>query len=105
MKRRVYAKDIGRCGRLVWEREAVTLREQSNNPFKVFMIERLKLVRVEGQQFRDAGARTGAVEYRIGYYTVSATDKWWWGQYAPFIPQADLAPLLEQARVDGTIRA
>ena len=31
------AKDIGRAGRLVWRREAVTLRPQSNEPKKVFI--------------------------------------------------------------------
>ena len=60
------------------------------------MIERLRLE-------RKVDAREGAVEYRFGYYTVSRTDKWWWGQYAPFIPAEDLVPLLKQARDERTL--
>ncbi len=41
--------------------------------------------------------------HRIGYYIVSSTGKWWWGQFAPFIPEADLGPLMEQARREGTL--
>jgi hypothetical protein len=99
----VYSKDIGQSGRLIWRRQAVTLRVQSNYPEKVFMIDQLRLERIEGAQLRSGGARIGDVEYRFGCYTVSRTDKWWWGQFAPFIPQADLGPLLEQARAEGTI--
>lgn len=98
-----YAKDIGRAGRLIWQREAVSLRVQSNHPQKVFMVERLRLARIEGDVLRDGGAQEGDVEYRFGYYTVSRSDRWWWGQYAPFIPVGDLWPLLEQARAEGTI--
>jgi hypothetical protein len=78
LKRRVYAKDIGRKGRLIWEREAVTMRPQSNYPEKVFMVERMRLMKVEGRQLRTGGAKVGDREYRFGYYTVSRTDKWWW---------------------------
>jgi hypothetical protein len=67
------------------------------------MVERLRLERVQGAQLRDGGARIGDAEYRFGYYTVSRKDKWWWGQFAPFIPEQDLGPLLEQARAAGTI--
>lgn len=49
------------------------------------------------------GASVRGVEYRFGYYTVSRSDRWSWGQYAPFIPVGDLWPLLEQARAEGTI--
>ena len=103
LRKSVVAKDIGRQGRLIWRREAVTLRVQSNLPEKVLMIERLRLEQVEGSVLRDGGARIGDVEYRFGYYTVSRTDKWWWGQYSPLIPEADLGPLLDQARQEGTI--
>jgi hypothetical protein len=103
LTRSVYAKDIGRAGRLIWEREAVTLREQSNHPEKVLMIERLRLARVEGKIRRGSGAQRGSREYRFGYYIVSRTGKWWWGQYAPFIPEPDLQPLLAQARAEGTL--
>src|SRR3954471_8020219 len=98
----VIAKDIGRRGRRIWRREAVTLRVQSNLPEKVLMVERLRLERVEGSVLRDGGARGGDTEYRFGDYTVSRTDKWWWGQYPAFIPQTDFGPLLEQARKEDT---
>ena len=101
--RLVYAMDIGREARLTWRREAVTLRVQSNHPQKVFMIERLRLEGMTGVPLRSVGARIGDVEYRFGYYTVSRTDKWWWGQYAPFIPADDLVLLLKQARDEATI--
>lgn len=103
LKRRVYAKDIGRKGRLIWEREAVTMRAQSNYPEKVFMVERMRLVKVEGRQLRTGGAKVGDREYRFGYYTVSRTDKWWWGQFSIFIPAPDLDALLELARREETI--
>ena len=31
------------------------------------------------------------------------TGRWTWGQYCPMIPVADLEPLLDQARAEGTI--
>jgi hypothetical protein len=103
LARPVYARDIGGRGRLIWEREAVTLRQQSNYLEKVFMVERMKLVKVEGEQLREGGAKVGDREYRFGYYTVSRTDKWWWGQFSIFIPADDLEALLAQARREGTI--
>jgi hypothetical protein len=46
--------------------------------------------------------------YRFGYYIQGkigrARDRWVWGQFPPLIHAADLAPLLAQARRDGTIR-
>src|SRR5688500_11122695 len=86
LRRPVRAKDIGRLGRYIWIREALTLREQSNYPEKVFMVERLRLQRIEGKRLRAGGAVAGDREYRFGYYIVSSTGKWWWGQYAPLIP-------------------
>src|SRR4051794_37313069 len=82
LARPVVAKDIGREGSLTWRRLAVTLRVQHNYPEKVFLVERLRLERVDGQTLREGGAREGDIEYRFGYYTVSRSDKWWWGQYA-----------------------
>ena len=97
------AKDIGRQGKLYWRREAVTMRAQSNYPQKVFLIERLRLERVEGARLREGGAQPGDIEYRLAYFTVSRTDKWWWGQFAALVPQDDFWPLIEQAKEDGTI--
>lgn len=103
LDRLVYAKDIGHQGRVVWKREGVTMREQHNDPLKVYLVERLRLVRFEGEQFRPVQIKVGDAQIRFGYYTVSRTNKWWWGQYAPFIPEADLQPLLKQAVAEKTI--
>lgn len=67
------------------------------------MVERLRLDRVEGSQLRTSGANVGDREYRFGYYIVSRSDRWWWGQYAPFIPTEDLQPLLDLAKKEGTL--
>jgi hypothetical protein len=102
--REVKTKDIGRKGSLIWTIEAETYRGQTNYPLKVFVVQRLRLTEVRGDRLRaEIGADLGDIEYRIGYYIVSGTDKWWWGQYCPFIPKDDFEPLLEQARVEGTI--
>jgi hypothetical protein len=97
------AKDIGRKGTLFWQSEAVTLRPQTNYSSTVFMIERLKLIRVEGERFRSDGPEIGDVTYRIAYYTRARNDKWHWGQYSPIIPAEDLEPLLTLARAEGTV--
>jgi len=101
--RHLKTKDVGRAGTEVWECEAVTMVVQSNHPEKVFSVERLRLVRVEGTRLHPGGPQVDAREYRFGYWIVSRRDRWWWGQYAPFIPQQDLAALLDNAREDGTI--
>jgi hypothetical protein len=97
------AKDIGRAGHTYWRCEAATLREQSNLPQKVYVVMRIRLERVEGTRFYEGGAQVGDIEYRLGYYTIARNGKWWWGQYALMIPHADFAPLLEQARSEGTL--
>ena len=103
-QRQVKAKDIGRKGALVWNIEAETYREQTNYPLKVFVVQRLRLVEVQGDRLRaEMGSQVDDIEYRVGYYIVSGTGKWWWGQYCPLIPEKDFAPLLEQARREQTI--
>jgi hypothetical protein len=99
------AKDIGRRGVLHWRCEAVTLRPQRNQPHKVFVVMRQRLEKVEGERFRSGGAAKGDIEYRFGYYTVARNGKWWWGQYALMIPEQDFAPLLRQARDEGTLQS
>jgi len=53
------------------------------------------------------GAEIGDSEYRIGYYVVGCigrmAGRWTWGQYSPFIPQADFATLFDKARAEGTL--
>ena len=95
-------KDIGRRGRLYWKRVAWTFRPQ--HTAKVFSVERLVLVDEEGERAYDHGAQLGSEEYRIAYWMLSPkTGRWTWGQYCPMIPVADLEPLLDQARAEGTI--
>jgi hypothetical protein len=99
------AKDIGRLGKHRWRLEAGTYRQQSNLPEKVLVLERLRLVQRADRTSYPGGAQDGDIEYRFGYYTVApGPRRWYWGQYSPFIPSADLAPLLAQARTEGTLR-
>ena len=57
-------KDQARQGSHHWVREAWTFRVQSNLPEKVLVIERLRLLRQEGNVGTEGGARAGDVEYR-----------------------------------------
>jgi hypothetical protein len=96
-------KDIGREGFLLWRSEAVTLRQETNDPHKIAFIERLRLEEIQGKRFRLSGTQIGDVEYRIAYYTVARNGKWRFGQFALFIPSDDLGPLLQLARDEGTL--
>lgn len=87
LARPVRAKGIGRQGKLVWKREAVTSRVQSDYPQEVFLIEGVRLMEVMNERLRSGGAQPGDIEYRFGYYIVSRSGKWWWGQYRPSIPR------------------
>jgi hypothetical protein len=102
-----HAKDIGRQGTHTWLLEAGTYRQQSNLPEKILAFERLRLLRRAETTAYSGGAMDGDFEYRIGYYIVARTGKrsgrWWWGQFAPFIPAQDFVPLLDQARSEGTL--
>jgi hypothetical protein len=103
---RIRTKDRGRQGWCTWHRQAWTFMPQHNLAEKVFVVERLERGEPEGV-LTHAEAKTGDVEYRIGYYIVGrigrANDRWVWGQFCPLIPAADLEPLLAKARRDGTI--
>jgi hypothetical protein len=81
------------------------LFQQTNNPSKVFVVERLRRHAIEGSTtFSHA---VGEVEYRLGYYIVGQVGRtkgrWIWGQFCPMIPAADLLPLIERARKEGVI--
>jgi hypothetical protein len=107
-EREMRTKDIGRRGSHTWEREAWTFMVQSNLPEKVFVVERIRLVSVHGEVAYRGGAQPGDREYRLGYYTIGRIGRragqWTWGQFSPMIPEADLMPMLEKARAEGTIR-
>ena len=102
----VKARDIGREGWLLFEREACTFMQQSNLNEKVFLVERLRLKEILGKAAHTS-AKVGNVEYRIAYYIIAKNGKrkgkWSWGQFCPFIPQEDFNKLMDKARNEGTI--
>lgn len=99
-------KDVGRKGKFFFKREAWTFMPQHNLKNKVFIIERLKLIKKEGETSHEK-VKVGDIEYRFGYYIVGkigkAKDKWWWGQSCPIVSGADLKKLLKKSRKEGTI--
>lgn len=99
-------KDIGRKGKHYFKREAWTFMPQHNTIKKVFVIERLRAVRTDGESAYRKIAK-GEVEYRIGYYIVgqigNRKNRWTWGQYCPMIPKADFNKIIKRARKEGTI--
>lgn len=96
--------DIGRNGYHVLKIEAVTFMLQTDLPEKVFMVQRLRRIGIEGKILRKKGAKIGGIEYRIGYYIVSREGKWTWGESCPMIPQKDLPKLLKLSRSEKTIK-
>src|ERR1700732_3474370 len=96
-------KDIGRQGFHLWDREAWTWQIQHNLPEKVHVVERFRYRESIGKRLRPGGAQPGAIEYRIGYWTVRGDGTWGWGQYSLLIPHADLKVLLNKARSEGTL--
>ncbi|MBI3027446.1 hypothetical protein HYY70_05000 [Candidatus Woesearchaeota archaeon] len=99
-------KDISRKGYHIWRKEAITLMRQSNYKEKVFVVERVKFIKTEGDILSNH-RENDYYEYRIGYFIVGKIGKrnghWTWGQYCPFIPVKDFDKLIEQAKVEGTI--
>ena len=99
-------KDISRKGYHVWRKESITLMPQSNYPEKVFVIERIKFVKTDGE-ITSNHRENDYYEYRIGYFIVGKIGKrnghWTWGQYCPFIPLNDFHKLIKLAEKEGTI--
>jgi len=79
---------------------------QSNYPEKVFVVERIKFIKTEGE-IVSKHRENDYYEYRIGYFIVGKIGKrdghWTWGQYCPFIPIQDFHELLRKAEEEGTI--
>lgn len=102
----VKAKDVLRTGTHRHRIEQATFHVQSNNPQKVLMIERLRWDRFAP---KTPGARPrrdrepDEISYRIGYWVVSRSGRWWWGQFAAMIPKDDLDVLIAKARAEGTL--
>lgn len=105
-KKLIPMKDIGRMGKFFFEREAWTFMPQHNLENKVFVIERLRIVKKEGETTHKL-VNVGDIEYRFGYYIVGkigrANSRWTWGQFCPIIPVFDLEKLLQKARNEGTL--
>jgi len=99
-------KDIGRKGWHYWLTEAATFMVQHNLPEKVFVLERLKRISIEGKVVHTS-AKVGDIEYRIGYFMVGKIGRmkgrWTWGQYCPLIPKKDFKSLFRLAEKEKTI--
>ncbi|OGD63128.1 hypothetical protein A2215_01525 [Candidatus Berkelbacteria bacterium RIFOXYA2_FULL_43_10] len=102
----VRTKNITRRFNLIWKREAWTFMPQSNYNEKVFVIERLRKMKIDGK-IKGHGENLGEVEYRIGYFIVGkigrARGRWVWGQFCPLLPAQDLIELLGKAKEEKTI--
>lgn len=98
-------KDVGGAGTRYYVREAWTFLPQSNlAENKVFVVERLRKERFDGDLAFSEQWRKGDIEYRLGYYIRRPRGIWRWGQYCPLVPAGDLAALLDKARREGTVR-
>lgn len=101
-------KDIGRKGKVYFQREAWTFLPASNLNDKVFILERLKKLKYAGRLAYKKSWKKGEIEYRIGYYIVGkigrARDKWVWGQFCPLVPHKDLLRLIAKAKKEKVIK-
>lgn len=100
-------KDIGREGYHCYVRVHWTFVPQCNNTEKVFVVERLELLEVQGKTASRTIKKIGDTEYRIGYYIVGKNghlkNKWAWGQFCPMIPHKDFERILARAKQNETI--
>ena len=99
-------KDIGRKGKHHFKREAWTFMPQYNMDKKVFVFERLRMIKTDGKVAYQNTIQDD-IEYRIGYYIVGQIGNrkniWTWGQFCPMIPQNDFERLIGKARKEGVI--
>lgn len=104
--KKIKVKDIGREGYHWWNRESWVFMPQTNLPEKVFVVERLRRIKIEGKSFYK-NSKEGDIEYRIGYYIVgkkwNKSGRWTWGQYCPLIPQEDFKKLIKLAEEKGVV--
>lgn len=98
--------DINRKGKCGFIREAWTFMPQFNTKEKVFLIERLKRIKII-KPITHSNLKNGEIEYRFGYYMVGKNgnriDKWTWGESCPIIPQEDLKKIINKAEKEKTI--
>ena len=103
-----HTKDIGRKAKSFYAREAWTFLPQHNLANdKVFIFERLRMAKHEGELAFKSTWKEGNIEYRIGYFIrgkIGRTKgRWVWGQYCPLIPHKDLNNLFEKAKREKVI--
>jgi hypothetical protein len=102
--KRLVTKDVGRKAKQYWVRDKWTLVRSHDH--KVFTVERIVLDETRGTPAYGADS-TGDVQYRIAYWIVGrigkAKDRWVFGGFCPMVPADEFAPLLKQARDEGTI--
>jgi len=102
----VSMKDVGRKGKRIFKREAWTFMPQHNLDKKVFVFERLRMIKTDGVAAYQQTTQDD-IEYRIGYYIVgqigNRKDIWTWGQFCPMIPSQDFDKLVNKARKEGII--
>ena len=105
--RLIKMKDVGREGWQYWARKAWTFHIQHDYRVKVLVLERIEFDHAEGKRAYAWDGTTGAVEYRLGYYTLggfrTGKGRWLWGQYSPMIPKQDFDDLLSRAKMNGTL--
>lgn len=100
IKKKFY--DLGREGYFHFVRHAWTFHQQHNLKQKIFVIEKLEIIDIEGK-VTHKDIKKGDIEYRFGYYIINKKGNWHWGQYCPLIPGKDLKELLNKAEEEGTI--
>jgi len=71
----IKVKDIGKQANHLWQREAWTFMPQHNLNEKIFIIERLRRVEIEGKATRPKTAKIGDIEYRLGYYIIGKNGR------------------------------
>ena len=97
--------DINRIAKHEFECKDFVEMEQSNNPEKYFIFERLERVSINGIPYNKK-LKKGDIEYRISYYIVSRKNpenlkhygKWRHGQNSLMIPSNDFTKLIELAK-------
>ena len=101
-------KDIRRSCSHIFQIKAITFMIESNNPEKVFELQRLEFLKtVDNGNKEIARISVPGITYRVGYYIIGkigrAKGKWWWGQSAPMFIDNDLVLLINKAKKEGTI--
>lgn len=109
--------DIGRATKRIFTIEASAFLvckhlNSENQPFKIFIFERIKAEKPEGKVSYDTweidkNSKHANIEYRFGYYIIgkngNKTGRWTWGQYCPMIGHSDFIKIIAIAHKEGVI--